>query len=158
MRKTSFRPGLALTIALMSGLMYCAFLLLARIGLRIIVSETVRDTDQYRYMFYLIQIAVAVLFQAGVAALVTAWVPRLEAVHGLFAAFVSGCVMTFGLLALNVLFGGTLNIQFVWDTFSQIVNEGALLSILVVWGVSALSKFVRRMRGRPPLISPEQMA
>jgi len=158
MRRASFRPALALMIGLMGGLMYCALLLIVRIGLRLGLPETVRSTEEFRLLFFLGQIGVAAILQAGVAALVTAWVSRLEAIHGMFSAFVSGLVMTTGIFVLNILFGGTLSLQFAWNTFSQVVNEGALLALPVVWGVSALAGLVRRVRGKPTLISQEQIA
>jgi Zn-dependent protease with chaperone function len=148
MRKTRFRPGIALAMGLLAGLLYCVFLLFVRIGLRISLSESVRSTEEFRLIFFLAQVGIAAVFQTGVAAIVAAWVRRWGAVHGLFSAFVAGCVMTIGILAVNLLFGGTIDSQFTWSTFSQVVNEGALMALPAVWVVSTFAGWVRRMRGR----------
>jgi hypothetical protein len=128
---------------LLGGLAFCALLLLIRIGLRIGLSEAVRSTDEFRLGFFLSQVALAVLMQVGVAALVAGWIQRLGAVHGLFGAFVAGCVMAVGILAANLLFGGTIDLQFAWNTFCQVVNEGALLALPIAWAVASLAQLIR---------------
>jgi hypothetical protein len=143
---------------LVVGFLYWGVLLLIRVGARLSFPEAVRNTDDFLLAFYLVQVTIAALMQAGLAAVVAGWVRRLGALHGLFSAFVAGCVMTVGLLTLNLVFGGTANPKFVWDTFSQIVNEGALLALPVAWVVSGLAELVRRMRERPRPVSQEQMA
>jgi Zn-dependent protease with chaperone function len=153
-----FRPGLALTLGLIVGLVFCGLLLLIRIGLRLSLPEAIRNTDEFRLEFFLTQIAIAAFMQAGVAALVAGWVQRLGALHGLLSAFIAGCVMTLGVLILNVVFGGRLEPQFVWNTFSQVVNEGALLALPVAWGISGLAELVRHIRGRSTLPPQKQIA
>jgi hypothetical protein len=156
-RQAPFRPGLALTLGLIAGLVFFGLLLFIRIGLRLSLSESVRNTDEFGLGFFLAQIAIAVLMQAGVAALVAAWVQRLGALHGLFSAFIAGCVMTLGVLILNLAFGGAIDPQFVWITFSQVVNEGALLALPVAWGVAWLAEVVRQMRDRSTLFSQKRI-
>ena len=157
-RQAPFRPGLALTLGLLTGLGFCGLLLFIRIGVRLSLPESVRNTDEFELGFFLAQIGIAAFMQAGVAALVAAWVQRLGALHGLFSAFIAGCVMTLGVLILNLAFGGTLDPQFVWNTFSQVVNEGALLALPVAWGVAWLAEFVRQMRARSTFFSQKQSA
>jgi Zn-dependent protease with chaperone function len=158
MRQAPFRLGLALTVGLIVGFVFCGLLLLTRIAVRISLPEAVRNTDDFRLGFFVTQIAVAALMQAGAAALVAAWVQRLGAIHGLFSAFVAGCVMTVGLLVLNIAFGGTLDPPFIWFTFSQVVNEGGLLAIPIAWMVSGLADLVRRIRNSPKLLPQDQIA
>jgi len=59
--------------------------------------------------------------------------------------------MTVGLLGLNLLFGGTLHPAFAWDTFSQIVHWGALLSLLPAVGISALAGWMRQSHSIAPV-------
>lgn len=158
MRKAVFRPARAWIIGLTGGLLYCALLLTVRIGLRLGLPETVRSTDEFRLLFFIGQVGVAALLQAGVAALATAWVPRLRAAHGMFSAFVSGLVMTAGIVLLNILFGGTYTLPAAWNTFSQVVNEGALLALPAIWGVLVLSWLIQRVRGGPAVTSPRPVA
>lgn len=157
-RQAPFRPALAVSAGVIAGLVFCGLIFLIRVGLRMTVSEAVRNMDDFRLYFYLAQIGIAALFQMAVGALMAGWVERLGAIHGLFAAFTSGCVMTVGLLALNVLFGGTLDPLFVWHTFGQVVNEGALLTLPVAWAVAWLAGLTRSTRSRPRLLSREQIA
>jgi Zn-dependent protease with chaperone function len=138
-RQMPLRPGLAFTTALVGGVGYCGLLLVIRIALRLTIPEAQRSSDDFILNFFVGTIALAALMQTGVAVVTAMWVRRLGWVHGLFAAFVAGCVMTVGILGLNLLFGGTLDPTFVWNVFSQVVNEGALLALPFVLIVSALS-------------------
>ncbi len=137
------RPGLAMIFALAGGLAFCGLLLLIRIGLRLGLSEAVRSTDQYILTFFYGQIALAVLMQVGVAAIVAAWVKQVGWAHGLFAAFVAGCMMVVGILGLNLLFGGTLDAFLAWTVFSLVVNGSAPLVLPAVTGMSAVAGWVR---------------
>ena len=131
-------PRFALTLGLQVGLGFCVLLLVVKVGLRVGVSEAIRQTDQYKQMFYYSQVMLAVLLQVGIAAIVAGKVRRLGSLHGLFAAFVGGCVMTLGVLDLNVLFGGTIEPFLTWQTFCLMVNGGALLALPIAVGVSAV--------------------
>jgi hypothetical protein len=153
-----FRPSLAVTLGVISGLIFCGLLLLIRIAVRVTLPDVVRNTDEFLWSFFLAQIAIAALLQMGVAALVAGWVQRLGAIHGLFAAFVAGCVMTVGIFVTNLLFGGTLDLACAWTTFIQVVNQGALLALPAAWAVSWLAELTRYRGGQPRLISQEQTA
>ena len=157
-RQAEFRPRVALILGALTGLMYCVLLLLVRIGLRLTLPDMMRENEDFLLMFYLSQIAVAALFQVGAAAIVAGWVERLGALHGLFSAFIGGCVMSAGIIVLNLLFGGTVTLPVIWQIFSQVVNEGTLLALPVVWAVSVMAGFVRQKRARPKLASQKQPA
>jgi Zn-dependent protease with chaperone function len=121
----------ALMMGLMGGLIYCCLLLILRVGLRILLPESVRDADWFKLvLFYTGYLGWAALMQAGIAMKVVRKIKSFNGVHGLFAAFTAGCVMTLGMLGVNILFGGTINAQFSWQVFSLAVNWGALLSLL----------------------------
>jgi hypothetical protein len=157
-RQALLRPGFALIIGLTAGLAFCVLLLVVRIALVLGLPETVRNTVEFKLTLFFSVVAIAALMQAGVAAIVAGWVRRLGWAHGLLAAFVAGCVMTVGFLGTNLLFGvlagqsvggiagGGLEPKFVWNTFGQIVNWGALLSFLPAVGVSAIAGWMRQPR------------
>jgi Zn-dependent protease with chaperone function len=121
----------AFMTGLMGGLIYCVLLVMLRLGLRFLLPESVRDADEFKLvLFYAGYIGLAALIQAGIAMRVARRIRAFGRFHGLFAAFVAGCVMTLCVLAVNLLFSGTINIQFAWTTFSLTVNWGALLALL----------------------------
>jgi hypothetical protein len=51
--------------------------------------------------------------------------------------------MVVGALGLNLLFGGSVDFRFAWDTFSFVVNIGALFAIPSVIVASAMASRVR---------------
>ncbi len=139
-RQFRLSPYQAFMGGLVGGFFFCVLLLVMRLGLQLIVPDIIRDTDSYKLMFvYIFHFVLSALVQAGLVLLVARRVKYVGEVHGLFAAFVAGCIMTIGALGLNLLFGGTIDSFFVWLTFSQIVNGGAILGLLVMFGV-----FLRR--------------
>ena len=144
--KTACRPGLAVAAGLVVGLAFCVLVLAARLWLHAEVPEATRDTNRYKFVFFGTQVAVAALMQAGVAAVVAGRVRRIGSLHGLCAAFVAGCTMTAGLLGLNLLFGGTASLAFVWMVFKFVVSGGALLALPVALAVAALASRIRASR------------
>jgi hypothetical protein len=141
-RRDRFRIPQALVTGTVGGLAFCALLLIVHFGWNT-VPQDVRTTDQARIAFAVGQVAVAVLMQAIAAAIVAIRVRWLGGIHGLFAAFVAGCVMAIGILGLNLAFGGSIDPSFAWTIFSLVVNGGALLSLPVAAGVSALASRFR---------------
>jgi hypothetical protein len=117
----------AIRMGLIGGLIYCCLLLVIRLGIRAFLPEPVRLS-----FLITVQMGLAVLMQAGIAVKVARTVQSLDKVYGLFAAFIAGCVMTVGVLALNLLFGGTITPQFTWTVLSPIVNGGTLVSLLAM--------------------------
>lgn len=129
---------LVLRKSLMSGLQYCILLLILRLGIRLIVPESIRSTGALKLMlFYVGHIGLAALMQARVAVKITQQANYFKSIQGLFAAFSAGCLMSLGALIINFLLGGSLNTQFIWDNFSKILNWGALLSLI---GIAIVSK------------------
>src|SRR5260370_11960912 len=95
------------------------------------------------------EIKLAVLLQGSMAAIVASSVRRLGGLHGLFAAFVAGCVMTVGILGFFLLHTKEgIDRDFVWTVFSLVVNGGAFVALPVVFVVSALAKWARRLARR----------
>ena len=123
----------ALMTGLMGGLIYCVLLLVLRLGIRILLPETVRDLDWFKLVFfYGGNLGLAACMQAGIAMKVARRNKSLNKILGLFAAFIAGCTMTLGVIVTNLLFGGTVDVQFAWQTFSLGVNWGTLLSLLAM--------------------------
>ncbi len=121
----------ALMTGLKGGLIYCVLLLALRLGLRLLLPESVRNTDWFKLvLLYAVPIGFSVLMRAGIAMKIARQVKDFKGIHGLFAAFIAGCVMAWSVVVLNLLFGGTINTELVWMTFSLSVNWGALLSLL----------------------------
>jgi Zn-dependent protease with chaperone function len=147
-RQDPLSPRIALTLGLQTGLVFCVLLLIVRVGLSVGVSEAIRQTDQYKLVFYSSQVVLAVLLQVGLAAIVAGKVRQLGSLHGLFAAWVGGCVMILGVLDLNLLFGGTIDPFFTWQTFCFVVNGGALLALPITVGVSAVVGRTRQTHQR----------
>ncbi len=133
-----FRLRFALIVGLVDGLAFCALLLLIRIGVHESLSEAIRTSDQFLEAFYLGNIVLAALLQTTAAGIVAGWVRRLGVLHGLFAAFVGGCVMTVGIFGTNFLFGGTAPADFIWQTFCYVINGGALLALPITLIVSVI--------------------
>jgi hypothetical protein len=150
--QAQLRIGLALNIGLKGGLLFCILLLIIRIILRMSVPETISNTDEYKLILYfLVNLTPAVLIQAGVAAFTAGRVARLGILHGLFAAFVTGCIMTGGILGFNLLFGGSIDLNFAWMVFIQVVNSGALIALVIMFLFSSVK--ARRHRGGKVSIS-----
>jgi hypothetical protein len=159
-RTLALRPDLALKLGLVGGLMFCAFLSGAYIGLHLGLPEAVRYTERAIFMLRWGVVTLAVLMQLGVVVLAVAWVKRLGWAHGLCAAFIAGFVMTTGLVALLELedcvdilafvprnsCSASVDIDRALLLFTHIVNGGALLSLLVVVGVSILVSQLRSPR------------
>jgi len=140
------RPRLALWVGVIGSIPFVGLLLLAWIIRRWAISEAMRGTDQAILIFYYGQILFAALFQAIIAAVVASLVRRLGALHGLFAAFVSGCLMVTAILGLNLAFGGTVDLGFAWQTYALTVNGGALLALPLALVIAALAGWIRRLR------------
>jgi Zn-dependent protease with chaperone function len=119
----------ALKTSFIGGLIYCGLLFVIRLAIRTFLPESVRNTEVILSLLYFGQMGLAVLMQAGIAMKVARSVRSLSKIYGLFAAFTAGCFMTVCVLALNLLFGGTITPQFTWEILSRIVNGGILLSL-----------------------------
>ncbi|GAC1646334.1 MAG: hypothetical protein NVS4B12_13240 [Ktedonobacteraceae bacterium] len=137
-RQYPFRLHFALIVGLMGGLVFCGLVLLIRIGVRLSVPEVVRGNYQFRVFLSYFQDVLAALLQATIAGVVACWVRQLGVLHGLFAAFVGGCVMTVGILGIDLLFGGIVTAGFIWTTFSFVINGGVLLALPITLIVSLI--------------------
>ncbi|RKH14432.1 hypothetical protein D7V97_03175 [Corallococcus sp. CA053C] len=120
------------------SMVFFFLLLLVRLVLVSSVEEATRRTPLFLAVFFAGQVWFAALLQAAAAALAAARAPRLGVLQGLFTATVSGALMTVGVLGLNLLFGGNVDLAFVWLTLKAILNLGAVLSLVAALGVCAV--------------------
>jgi hypothetical protein len=134
-----FRFHFAYILGLVGGLVFCGLLLAFAIGWYLIVPAASRSTFLLASIFYYSNIILAVLLQATTAGIVAGWIRRLSVLHGLFAAFVGGCIMAAGILVINLLFGNRDNSIFIWTTFSFVINGGAFLALPVTLLVSVIA-------------------
>jgi hypothetical protein len=142
-----FQPGLALRYGMVGALVFWGLLLLLHIGLRLGaygIQETIRNSDQANVNFYVAQIALANTVLAGVAVVIAGRVRRFRWLHSLIAAFVGGCAMSAAILGVRLLFGGAMDLQFIWNTFSIIAIGGTALALLMALEVTILVRWIRR--------------
>ena len=167
-------PGLAshlarpLVVGLAAGAAFLLAELLLRIGLRTGVSAATRQRDELLLTFFAWQLLLALLAQAGAAAVATAVSGhRARVVDGLAAAFVAGSIAIFGIVAGPSAAGcidpialnpgpctWSVSADFTWTVYRQVVVEGALVALaagLVTAGVLAL---VRRREPAEELLQP----
>jgi hypothetical protein len=138
-RQHPLRPGLALTIGMVGGAISCVPLLMISFLLRF----TVTDIEYFNWILT-VQPFVAAVMQAIVAVIVAGWVKRLGSLHGLFATFVAGCVLTVGAVA-SLLNFVRIDLSLLWLLFTSVVNEGALLALPAALVASALAGWLRQM-------------
>ncbi len=150
------RPGLALSIGLSGGLIFCVMLSVIHLKVPIEVVEalggirlrTIYHTGSAELSVFIGQIALAALMQAGIAAIAAGWIRRLGALHGLFSAFAAGLVMTIGIIGRYLLHGGELDLTIVLMTLYQVVSGGALLVLPIALGVSVVINWIHRISMR----------
>lgn len=145
-RQHPLRPGLALTMGMIGGVIFCALLLM----LDFVLHSTVTDVEYFNWILTWRPLVAAVM-QAIVAAIVAGRVRRLGSLHGLLAAFIAGCVITAGAVA-NLLpyFRIDLLPQLPWLLFTMTVNGGALLALPTALAASALAGWLRQMAASNP--------
>jgi len=131
---------------MVGGLAFCVLLVIVRFWWNSL-PQAVTSTPQAKLTFFGGQYAAAAVVQVLVATIVTIRVRWLGVLHGLFAAFVAGCLMVVGILGINAAFGSdTLNASSAEFTFTPVMNAGALLALSVSGGVSAVASWMRRNR------------
>ena len=135
----------AFRITLTVGTIYAALLLAVRLLLRATVPEEQLNADATRACFFFGQIAAAA-FCCTLAGLIMAAqahvVPSLQA---LATAFVLALAMTLVIQGMNLAFGGTTTVRFLWLTLSLISNPAAAAVIVVA---PAAAYVARRRRAR----------
>jgi hypothetical protein len=158
-----FTSGLprTLLIGLVGGLLCTASLLVIRLLLLGNLPEAVRSSDDYRVAFFYGQILLALFWQLLVAVVVTAVAKHPREIHGLLAAFISGCLAVVGIVGLNLAFGGIFDLEYAATIFNVSLINGALMALPVAAGVSALASLILRLvqvTTRIAVLPPESAA
>ena len=143
--RNSLRLDLTWKVGLSAGCVFFLLLLLIRVFLRLSGLTTIINNDiNLIDSFYYGQIILALLFQTGSAVIVTAVTRVLSSMHGLMTAFIAGCITALSIFALNLLFGGTIDLEIFLLTTSLVLNGGALLALLVGLGTAAIVSQLHR--------------
>lgn len=134
----------ALLVAIVGALLFCGILVALRLWIRLIVPEAVWVLYGREIKLGVVNWAFsrAAVIQGGIAIVTAAWVRRSGVLLGLFAAFIAGCVMTIGFLGLNLLLGGSIDLDFTWIILSGIVIPGGLLAVLFAPLSALLAKWI----------------
>jgi Zn-dependent protease with chaperone function len=157
LRIPSLSPHLlrALLVGVGAGAAFLVAETLLRLGLHYGMSADLRARDELILAFFAWQIALALLAQGAAGAVATAVSGhRARVVDGLAAAFLAGSIAALGILGgptaggcvdpLSVNSGScswTIPADFFWDTYRQVVVQGALAALaagLATLGVLAL--------------------
>lgn len=157
--ESKWQPWLAAQTGIKIGILYCIIILIIRFLVRVsVLDEVIFSNDTYKLIYFYVWIVLAVLMQIRAAVIVSGKVKMIGWAHGLFAAFSAGCVMTVGILAVNMLLiltstdpagppvGGGLEPAFVWQVFSQVINFGTFFALIPAIVVSALGDRTRQNR------------
>jgi hypothetical protein len=146
-----FRLRFAAMLGLVGGLTFCGFIFLLRMYLQLILPQASTDSNLFRVALGYGYFALAALLQAGIAAIVTVRLRHLKVLHALYAAFIGGCVMTVGILGLNLVRGGMIDVSIVLLIFSSVLNGGTFLAVPTALCVAVLTQWSRAT-------SPQQRA
>jgi hypothetical protein len=135
---------------------------LVRIVLHFSIDESTLTTPQWIFNFRIIQIGTAILVQILLAVVVSMLIKQLGWAHGLFAAFVAGCLIAIGLIMLPEL-GDCISIfrlgksyscsNFLESDFSFWLNSiiilGTFFSMLPAFITSWVSTLFRNLTTKP---------
>ena len=120
-----FRLRSAVRTGLTAGGLFGTLLLAVRVGVRLTVPATTRDSDEFKISLYIGGLLLAILVEAAVAALVAHREEQLGVAQGLFSASLAGAVMAAEILGLNLLFGGAIDFALIAQTMWLVIGAGA---------------------------------
>lgn len=137
-RLGNLRPIQTSAAGLAGAVLYLGLMTAGLVLTRILVPEAVRQTDEYALTSYTLIALFAVLFQGLVAFTVALWQRKAGIYPALMAAFITGAVSAIGFLIINLIFGGSISLNFFWTVFSQFINGGGLLALFAASLLSGL--------------------
>jgi hypothetical protein len=94
------RPFWAFLTGLLVAVGFLVVITLLRVVLHFAVNPATRTTTQWVFNFRILLMGLAIVVQVVLAMVVSATIKALGWAHGLFAAFVAGCLMAMGLAFL----------------------------------------------------------
>ena len=134
------RPPTAVLIGVVGGLGLIALFFIIRLGLRLIVDEAVRDSDSFKLVYAISQMLLSGLVQAALGGITALIVPRQSIAHGLLTIFIAGLIGVPGFLLVHILFGGSLDLDFVWNVLSTSLPWGFFFGLPTVILAASLRK------------------
>jgi len=143
------RPGLSVVAGVVGGMLFGLVSVPVSLGLAASPAGGVSVWLLYG------QSVLGVLIQTAVALVLALLVRRLGAIHGLFGAFVCGCVVAIVALANTALTVGLAGLQvrdLVTQTVATYLNVSALITLPVAVAAAGVSSWIRSIggeRGRP---------
>ncbi len=96
----ALRPFATFLTGFIFAVGFIGMIALLRVVLHFAVGEDVRTTNQWLFNFRILQIGLAILLQILLAMIIALFIKQLGWAHGIFAAFVAGFVIPFGLFLL----------------------------------------------------------
>jgi hypothetical protein len=159
---SQLRPFWAFLTGLLVAAGFLVVITLLRVVLHVALSPDTRTTPQWIFNFRILLMGLAILVQVILTMVVSAAIKALGWAHGLFAAFVAGCLMAMGLAFLPELgdcipilalqnpascsnfFEGSLSL---W--LGPILVLGWVFSVLPAFMASWSGEFVRSFVARP---------
>lgn len=132
----------ALLIAAVGALLFCGIMLAFHLWLDLTIPKSIRGTAGFKLALVFWVFTRAALVQGAIALITAAWTRRSNVLLALFAAFISGCVITIGFLVMNVLWGGGIDLNFTWIILSGMVIPGGLLAVLLAPVSALLAKWI----------------
>jgi hypothetical protein len=157
-------PFPAFLAGLVVAIVFTMIIAFLRIVLHFSVDESVLTTPQWSFNFKIFQIITAIFVEVMLAVIVSMSFKQLGWAHGLFAAFVAGCLISIGLIILPeigdcvaILRLGTSYscINFFEADFSfwlgPIIILGTFFSMLPAFIMSWVSTLFRNLISKPSL-------
>lgn len=127
----------AILFGIAGGVSFTVVLVATRFALRELLSEETLASPTLPQVVWPARLGVAILVASVVSALVARRVRGLPVIHGLAAAYVSGCIGTVGWLSSSwFLFHGSdadVDWTFARSLFTHVVNGGAVAALLVAF-------------------------
>lgn len=154
------RPFWAFLAGLATSFCFILFIAFLRLFLLYKVAENVRMTNEWEIQIGFIQIYLAIFTQVALAVLVSVFSKHLGWAHGLFAAFVAGCLIQLGIVGLYELSDCVSILSLTrpytcvnpFDTFSKFVSIvilGTSFSFPLVLVASWISSSFRNLFSTP---------
>jgi hypothetical protein len=146
---------LAALIGLSGGLVWCGLILFLYIMTRLFITDLPAFLNQQITLITFGLFGFAALAQVALAIAAAGVTKHLRLVNGLFSAFLAGCMMTGGLILVQLLLpGARLDLGIIWELFSQVIGMGTLLGLPVLGILSALAYWMERRVTSPVTPAP----
>jgi hypothetical protein len=131
-RQILLRPAFAVGMGVGAGAVYTLLYFLLRILLYFVLPESSRSTDLYRMALFNGSMLLAGILQMLVGLVLYGRTRHLQVEHAALAALAGGFVMAAGFLVVSTLWGSTLDVTFVLQTFNASIKTGFGLTLVAV--------------------------